>query len=191
MDQKEKETMLQKAYDLGFKYERDYRGCAQCVIAAMYDAMGIKNDALYMAGSGLGGGGGECIDGSCGSYAGASMVLSSFFGRTRVEEGSEEGRSDKYDSFRMTRALHDKFMEKYGSIICSGVQDKVYGRHFDLRIDEEKEGFRAAGAHHDDDKCCMVAGDGARWGLEILLDEIEAKGKTVDDFRDENGNQKY
>ncbi len=191
MDKKEREAMLQKAYDLGFKYERDYRGCAQCAIAGMYDAMGIKNEEVYKAGSGLAGGGGECTDGNCGGYTGASMVLASFFGRTREEEGSEGGRADKYVSFRMTRALHDKYVEKYGSIICSGVQTKLYGTHYDLRIDADKDAFRAAGAHHDDDKCCMAVGDGARWGLELLLDEIEAQGKTLDDFRDENGNQKY
>jgi hypothetical protein len=36
----------------------------------------------------------------------------------------------------------------------------------------------------------MAVGDGARWGMEILLDELEAQGLTIDDFRDENGNMK-
>ncbi len=192
MDKKVREEMLQKAYDLGFEYERDYRGCAQCTISAMYDAMGIKNDGVYKAGSGLAGGGGECTDGNCGGYTGASMVMAAFFGRTREYEPSEEGRADKYMSFRMTRALHDKYEEKYGSVICSGVQKAIYdGKSFDLRIEEDKAGFRAAGAHHDDDKCCMVVGDGARWGLELILDEIEAQGKTLDDFRNPDGTQKY
>lgn len=191
MDKKEREAMLQKAYELGFEYERDYRGCAQCAIAGMHDAMGIKNDAVYKAGSGLAGGGGECTDGNCGGYTGASMVMASFFGREREYSPTVEGRADKYESFRMTRALHDKYVEKYGSVLCSGVQKAVYnGRHFDLRKDDEKEAFRAAGAHHDDDKCCAAVGDGARWGLEILLDEIEAQGKTLDDFRNPDGSQK-
>ncbi len=90
----------------------------------------------------------------------------------------------------MTKAVHDKFVEKYGNALCRGVQEKVYGRVFDLRDDDQKELFRAAGAHHDDDKCCMAVGDGARWGLEVLLDELEARGLTLDDFRDANGYQK-
>ncbi len=192
MDQKEKDALLQKAFDLGFKYERDYRGCAQCAIAGIFDAIGIKDEIVYKAGSGLAGGGGECTDGNCGGYTGASMVMASFFGRTRAKEASEEGRADKYDSFRMTRALHDKFEEKFGSVLCSGVQKSLYdGRHFDLRIDEDKEAFRAAGAHHDDDKCCMAVGDGARWGLEILLKELEERGMTLDDFRNPDGTLKY
>jgi hypothetical protein len=191
MDRQEKEKLIQKAYELGFTYERDYRGCAQCAIAGIYDALGIKNDAVYKAGSGLAGGGGECTTGNCGGYTGASMVLASFFGRTKAEEGTEKGRADKYVSFRMTRAVHDKFQEKYNGVICSDVQKKLYGgRSFDLRIEEDKQAFRDAGAHHDDDKCCMAVGDGAKWGMEILLKELEERGLTIEDFVDENGNMK-
>jgi len=191
MDKKEKEDLIKKAYELGFEYERAYRGCAQCAIAGIYDALGIKNDAVYKAGSGLAGGGGECTTGNCGGYTGASMVLASFFGRTKPEEATEKGRADKYVSFRMTKAVHDKYAEKYGGVICTQVQKTLYGgKSFDLRIDEEKQAFRDAGAHHDDDKCCMAVGDGAKWGMEILLDELEAQGLTIDDFRDQNGNMK-
>jgi Putative redox-active protein (C_GCAxxG_C_C) len=190
MDKQEREAMIQKAFDLGFQNERDYRGCAQCAIAGMYDAMGIKNDSVYKAGSGLAGGGGECTTGNCGGFTGPSMTMAAFFGRTREEEGSTEGRADKYVSFRMTRALHDKFVEKYGGVLCNQVQTKLYGRVYDLRIEEDKQGFRDAGAHHDDDKCCMAVGDGAKWGMEILLDELEAQGLTLDDFRDADGIQK-
>ncbi len=78
MDKATREKLLQKAYDLGFQYERDYRGCAQCAIAGIYDAIGIKNDMVYKAGSGLAGGGGECTTGNCGGFSGASMVMASF-----------------------------------------------------------------------------------------------------------------
>ena len=190
MDKAAREELLKKAYELGFNYERDFRGCAQCAVAAIYDAIGIKNEVVYKAASGLAGGGCECTTGNCGGYTGASMVMASFFGRTREEEGSEKGREDKYVSFRMTKELHDKYREKYGSELCRGVQEHVYGRVFDLRDDDQKELFRAAGAHHDPDKCCMAVGDGARWGLEILLNELEAQGLTLEDFKDANGYQK-
>lgn len=179
-----KKKMMQIAYDNGFKYERDYRGCAQCAIAAIQDALGVMNDYVYKAGSGLAGGLGECIDGSCGGYSGGAMIISLLFGRTRQEEGSEKGREDKYVSFALTAALHDKYVEKYGSVTCAGVQKKVFGRSFNLRNDEEKQLFREAGAHEDDDKCCAVVGDGARWAVEIILTEIEKRGLTLEDFRD-------
>ncbi|MBN2051557.1 MAG: C_GCAxxG_C_C family protein [Spirochaetales bacterium] len=180
----DKEAMMKKAYELGFKYEQDFRGCAQCAIAAMQDALGIHNDDVYKAGSGLAGGGGECTDGNCGGYTGASMVMASFFGRTREEEGTTKGREDKYVSFRMTRALHNKFVEKYGGVLCKECQKAMFGRSFDLRDDEQKQLFRESGAHEDDDKCCAAVGNGARWGIEILLDELEARGMTLADFKE-------
>jgi C_GCAxxG_C_C family probable redox protein len=180
----DKEKMMQNAYDNGFKYERDYRGCAQCTIAAIQDALGIRNDYVYKAGSGLAGGLGECIDGSCGGYSGGAMMISLLFGRTRREEGSKKGREDKYVSFALTSILHDKYVEKYGSTVCAGVQKKVFGRSFNLRNDDEKQLFREAGAHEDDDKCCAAVGDGARWTVEIILAEMGKRGLTIEDFKD-------
>lgn len=179
----DKEATFQKAYDLGFKYEQDYRGCAQCAIAAIQDALGIRNDYVYQAGSGLAGGAGECTDGLCGGYSGAIMVMSSFFGRTRAEEGSKKGREDKYVSFKMAAELHDLFTAKYGSVICAGIQKCIFGRSFNLRDDEQKQQFRDAGAHEHKDKCCAVVGNGARWGTELILKEIEARSLALKDFQ--------
>ncbi len=178
----DRKKILNKAYERGFKGERDYRGCAQCTIAAIQDALDIRNDDIYKAGSGLAGGAGECTDGLCGGYSGGIMMMSAFFGRTREKEATEEGREDKYDSFRMAAALHDKFIEKYGSVICREIHKKIFGRSFNLKDDEEKQQFRDAGAHEDDDKCCAVVGDGARWAAEFILDEIEDLSLTLEDF---------
>jgi C_GCAxxG_C_C family probable redox protein len=179
-DSMDKQEMLDKAYKLGFQYEKNYRGCAQCAIAAIQDSLDVKNDFVYKAGSGLAGGGGECTDGLCGGVSGSIMSMSLFFGRTRPEEGSRQGRKDKYESFKLAAALHDKFMDKYGSVLCAGIQNKIYGRSFDMRDDEQKQQFREAGA----DKCCAVVGDGARWATELILNEIEEKGLSLADFQE-------
>jgi len=178
----DKEKMMQIAFENGSKCEQDYRGCNQCTIAAIQDALGIRNDCVYKAGSGLAGGLGECTDGVCGGSSGGAMMISLIFGRSRKEEGSEKGRADKHISFHLTAALHDKFVDKYGSIMCASVQKKILGRSFDLRSNEEKELFREAGAH-DIDKCCGAVGDGARWTVEIILDEMEKRGLTLEDLR--------
>jgi C_GCAxxG_C_C family probable redox protein len=179
-----KKEMLDKAYKLGFENERKVRGCAQCTIAAIQDVLDVHNDLVYKAASGLAGGAGECTDGLCGGYSGGIMMMSSFFGRTRQEEATKKGRADKYVSFRMGAALHDKFIEKYGTVICSGVHKKIYGRAFDLRDDKQKQEFRDAGAHEREDGCCAVVGDGARWATELILDELEAQGLSLEDLRD-------
>lgn len=178
-----REEILEKAYKLGFEGEHDVRGCAQCALAGVMDALGIQNDIVYKAASGLAGGAGECIDGNCGGVSGGIMAMSMFFGRTREEEATKKGREDKYVSFRMAAALHDKFIEKYGTVICGEIHQKIYGRAYALRDDEQKQMFRDAGAHEREDGCCDAVGLGARYATELILDELEAAGLTLEDFK--------
>lgn len=100
---------------------------------------------------------------------------------------TEEGRLDKQRSARMAALLHDRFVERYGSVVCAGVQSKIFGRSFLLRNAEQKEAFHAAGAHRDTDKCCSVVGFGARWAAELILDELDAQGLTIDELRERLG----
>ena len=81
--EKAKQELLDKAYELGFEYEKVYRGCSQCVIAAIQDTLDIRDDSVFKAGTGLAGGGGLTGIGVCGGYVGAVMVLSQLVGRER------------------------------------------------------------------------------------------------------------
>jgi hypothetical protein len=38
------EDLIEKAYQLGFDYEKKYRGCSRCTLAAIYDTLGFNND---------------------------------------------------------------------------------------------------------------------------------------------------
>jgi hypothetical protein len=49
---KSKAEMLDKAYKLGKEYEKTYRGCGQCVIAALQDALEIRNDDIFKSATG-------------------------------------------------------------------------------------------------------------------------------------------
>ena len=182
----DKQKIIDKAYEIGFTEEREVRGCAQCAIAGIQDALGIRNDAIYQAGSALAGGGAECTDGSCGAYSGGLMMISAFFGRSREQALAKSGRATKYDSFRLGSAFHDKFVAEYGAVVCSEVHQTLFGRSYDLRDDDQKQLFRDAGAHEDDDKCCAVVGNGAKWATEIILDELAAHGISVADFANQD-----
>ena len=63
-----KKELLEQAAQTGFEYEQTYGGCAQCTIAAVQDTLGLKNDALVKAASGLAGGCGGTCDGVCGEW---------------------------------------------------------------------------------------------------------------------------
>jgi C_GCAxxG_C_C family probable redox protein len=161
--------MLRKAYDLGCFYEREYKGCCQCVIAAVQDALGLEDDAdlaaVFKAGTALAGG--LCSTGTsaCGALSGGVMAIGSRFGRERSNFADPEKK--RFKTKDMGLELYNRFMEKYGSGICRGVQQSIFGRSFDLRDPVDREAFMAAGAHGEN--CTSVVGNAARWTAEIIL----------------------
>lgn len=160
------ENTAAKAYELGRKYEQVYRGCSQCVVAALQDAMNIRNNDVFKAATGLAAGGGATTDGSCGAYSGAIMVISSLLGRERDNFTD----SDKVNlmNFKLVRKLRDKFIQEYGSVVCCDVQRKIFGRSYYLVDPDEFQKFEKAGAHEK--HCPDVVGKAARWVAEIIIE---------------------
>ena len=175
----DRDDHIKRAYELGFRFERDYHGCAQSTIAAVQDSLGIRNDTVFQTASGIAGGGGGIGDGVCGGYSGGCIVMGMFFGRRRKKFDNDN--ENKATAYRLARSLHDRFKEKYGSVICREVQTKIFGRCYNLLDSEDKKLFEEAGAH--DDKCTCVVGDASAWVTEILLEEIEKKGLNLGDFK--------
>ena len=163
----EKGSLYDEIYRIGFEYERDYRGCAQCVIAALQDGLGIRNpatDAVFKSATGLAGGVAQETDGSCGAYAGGAMMIGHHVGRVRDDFADPE-EVRKRTSALVSR-LHTKFIEEYGTVTCSAIHTRLMGRPFYIKDPQELQKFDAAGAHTD--KCTKVVGLAARWTAEIL-----------------------
>jgi C_GCAxxG_C_C family probable redox protein len=170
--------LTEKAFELGFTYEKEYRGCAQCTIAAVQDTLNVRNDFVFKSASGLSAGGGLLTVGHCGGYVGGILMMSSFFGRSR--ENFDNDRENKYCSFNMAVALHELFRKKYGSIICREIHECIFGRSFDMWDEDERNAFEDAGAHKD--KCTGVVADASRWTTQLILEEMEKRGLTLKDF---------
>ena len=153
----------EKAYELGKEYEKVYTGCSQCVIAALQDAFGMKNDGLFKASTGLAAGGAGCIDGSCGAYSGAILVLGSLLGRDRDNLDDIDVIMRNGD---LARKFRSKYIQEYGSVVCRNIQTRVLGRPYYLADPEDFQKFHDAGAH--DIYCPEVVGKAARWTAEIV-----------------------
>lgn len=156
-----------KAHDLGFHYEKEFRGCGQCFIAAIYDAIDLPYDALFKSLSGLAGGVGMVNDGNCGAYIGGALVLSSLVGRERDDFKDEAGK--RFEAYRLARKLRDRFIENYGAVYCGGIHQKIFGREFNLLDAEQMGTFDEMGGHTD--KCPEVVGQAAAWVIEIMDEE--------------------
>jgi C_GCAxxG_C_C family probable redox protein len=161
--------VAEKAYQLGEKYEKECTGCGQTVIAAIFDALALENDDVFRAASGLADGLGLTGDGSCGALVGASLVLGYLYGRERKDLPDM---MKPMKSYLLVKALHDRFVERYGTCRCHDLQMSLMGRTFNLLDPEE---LKAAFQFGMMDHCSKVVGTAARLATELILKERESE----------------
>ncbi|MBM3707674.1 MAG: C_GCAxxG_C_C family protein [Actinobacteria bacterium] len=159
----------EQAYDLAYKYEKEWRVCSQCTIKSLFDVYEIDNKDIFRALSGFGGGGATQGDGMCGAYVAGMIFLGLKLGRDISDIGAD---SNDPRGFKKNKALtillkklRDKFINEYTSIICHQIHRKLYGRPFYLLDSQELEKFDLAGGH--DWGCTSVCGNAAKWTVEI------------------------
>jgi C_GCAxxG_C_C family probable redox protein len=164
------EKAPEKAYRLGKEYEKAYMGCSQCAMAALQDALDIRNDDIFKSTTGLAGGGCGTIDGSCGAYAASIMVLGYLIGRDRDNFADLEQIALDSRTYKLARKFRDKYIQEYGSVICRDIQTKVLGRPYYIVDPDELEKFEAVGGHGDKG-CPEVVAKAAKWMAELVLEE--------------------
>ena len=168
------ENVLNKAFESGKRHEMESSGCPQCAIAGIFEALGIENDDVFKAATGLADGVGLTGDGHCGALSGGVMVISYLFGR----EGKDSGDMMKQvPALIMSKKLHDQFIEKYGTCRCADIQTKFVGRFFNLYDPKEMEAAFKAGMV---DKCSTLVGEVARMATKIILEKRESLKEKAD-----------
>lgn len=161
---KDTKMLVEKAYKLGYEYEKTYRGCGQCIIAALQDVLNMRNDDIFKAATGLAGSAGMLCDAGCGSYMGGAIFLSFLTGRDRSNFADPQG--VRFKTYDLVSELHSKFIAEYGSVICRDIHMKLFGRYYYMPDEDEYTKFDSAGGHTT--VCPEVVGKGARWVVEIL-----------------------
>jgi len=117
--EKEPEVLIQSAYDLGRQYEEQYRGCAQCTVAALQDAIDLVpvNNDVFLAASCLDGGATPTARANCGAFTGSGIVIGHLCGRSRDRFDGDTGLSH-----RLIRQVHDGLVEAFGSVLCGDIR---------------------------------------------------------------------
>ncbi|MBN1800331.1 MAG: C_GCAxxG_C_C family protein [Candidatus Lokiarchaeota archaeon] len=159
------EKVLEKAFELGQKYEKKNTGCAQSVIAALFDALDIWNEDIFKSASGLADGLGLTGDGSCGALVGASMVIGFLFGRERKDFGDIQ---KPIKSYMLVKQLHDQYIQEYGSCRCHDVQKTFTGKTWNMWNPEDLKNAMEPGGLLD--HCPQLVGNVARLACKIILD---------------------
>lgn len=164
---KDVKMLGEKAYKLGYEYERTYRGCGQCVIAALQDTFDVRNDDIFKAVTGIAGGAGMLCDTGCGAFVTGSIFIGSLLGRERDKFTDPEG--VRFRTHQLVRKFHDKFIAEYGTAICRDIHMKIMGRYYYMPDPDEFIKFDNAGAHTT--VCTEVVGKACRWVAEIVVQE--------------------
>jgi C_GCAxxG_C_C family probable redox protein len=170
-----KDQLLEKVSELGINFEKYSGSCSQCTVAALREILGFEEIIVKVATSSCGGQAGFST-GACGGVVGGTIVLDYYLGRpanlVSAVETMPQGMTELSRAMEASRSFGEKFVRGYGSILCPGVQTKIYGRSFNLQNPDDWKAFEAAGAHSDPTKCMSVVGNAARWALETLLDRM-------------------
>jgi hypothetical protein len=166
-----REQLLEEAYQKGGNYVRNTGGCASCTMAALRDILGF-DAGLVKASTSLSGGTAEQFLGTCGVLSAGVLVLGHYIGRPAEKmsdkESIQENREAVKVSHETAQKLADKFVKEYGTVTCSGLHRKLLGRIFCLTDKEELGKFVNLGGM---EVAADIVGKGARWVMEVLLDE--------------------
>lgn len=169
-----RKQLLDKVYELGVDFERYSGSCSQCTVAALREILGFEPVIVKIASTSCGGQAGYSA-GTCGGVVGGTIVLDYYFGRPAellsATHESQEAQDVLESAMELSKAFCKKFNDEYGSILCPGVQKKIYGRTYNLQDESDWEAFMADGAHTDPTKCMSVVANASRWVLEMLLEK--------------------
>ena len=157
------EERAHKAYELAYRYEQVQGHCPQASLAAIMEVMGTVDETLFTAADGLTAGTALSAKGTCGALAGGILAISRITGRD-YQGFKENGEGFKWDEMI---ELTNRFKEKYGTILCGSVQEKLFGHSFNFLDPDDGQRFVEEGGHVD--KCPSVCGDVAKWTVEIIF----------------------
>ena len=140
------EELIDKAYRLGYDYEKEHGGCARCTVAALQDALPFVavNEGLFRGSTCLDGGATPVNVQNCGAFTGAGMVIGYVCGSRRDETFTGNAKL----AHQLLHKVYYRFEKHYGTVLCRDVR-------------------KAAEAD-----CPEVVGRAARWVAEALLAEF-------------------
>ena len=137
------------------------------MLLAVQETLDLKNDLVFKAATGFAGGMGLLGVSACGALSGGIIAIGQKYGRERNNLTDPE--RTRFKTYELAKKLQERFIAEYGSSACRDIQQRIFGRSYNLWDPGEYQQFEEAGAHRD--KCPDVVGRGARWTVELLLED--------------------
>jgi C_GCAxxG_C_C family probable redox protein len=155
-----------------------HSGCSQAVLLALQEGMGIGDAESFRSATVLSGGVARRGE-TCGALLGALMALGLEAGREEMEDRPSYVRATGVGE-EICDGFQEKLREEFGfeeplvSTLCRDIQERIYGRSFDLREPENYKAFLEAGGHSDEGcyKVCGIAAEVVAARLLELREEL-------------------
>jgi len=171
-----------KAYDIAYNHDKNYGHCPHSTIRALLEVYeGKVSNKVFRALGVFAGSGALEGDGTCGAYIASLYFLGYKFGidfdeidqiNINIGNNISQGGTFKYGGdgvlYPLTKKMHERFMDRYGSIICSQIHRKLYGRPFyNVDPDEHDKLKNLLTSNPDMYGCWAVCGNAAKWTIEV------------------------
>ncbi len=137
--------------------------CAQSTFYVLSEQFGLGGDDILKALTPLPGMAerGE----TCGAMTGALMAMGLIYGRERLDDW------EKYrNSLVPTNKFCQRFQEEMGTTLCCQIQERAFGKSYNLMDPEDLKDFQRAGATQ---KCSRVVQKACRLAADVILEYPE------------------
>ncbi len=109
---REETKMKQERVERAVELHKKGYNCAQCIVCAYSDAVGLDEKTAFRMAEGFGAGMGD-FQGVCGALAGAFMLTG-----LSTDGSGMEGPKTKQETYKKVKQLKKKFTEMNGSVLC-------------------------------------------------------------------------
>jgi len=167
MDSEPKEQILDEVSKAAKNAEIKYHGCSRCTLYGLRKYFNFIPDDLIRAAMTLAGGC-SASNGSCGAYSGALLAIG-FKYQPPIEDLSDEAKTKLVKSREKQFAFRDAFIKEFGSTLCPDIQERQFGRRFNMLDKKEWQEFINLPGHYE--KCAEVVAKGTRLVAEVLLED--------------------
>ncbi|MCW4050149.1 MAG: C-GCAxxG-C-C family protein [Candidatus Bathyarchaeota archaeon] len=148
-----------------------FSGCSQSVLLALQEDLGIGDHESFKAATVLSGGVARRGE-TCGAYLGGLMALGLVAGREDIRD-TQTYRDAMKPANEIRTAFMNRLQEVFGfkepleNTICTDIQERIYGRSYDLTNPIQYKDFLDAGGHSDQG-CPLVCAVAAEVTAKIL-----------------------
>ncbi len=142
--------------------------CARSVMIGLKSVFDWIPEEMVTATLSLAGGTGSA-SGSCGAFCCGLMGVGLKYNATLAEEQADKSLqargAAKFCEYR------DRFLKEMGTIMCPDLQEKIFGRRYDLVDPKEQQEFLTLPGHQN--KCAEVVAVATRIAAEMILEGEE------------------